>query len=221
MSKMKDITGMKFNKLLVIERAENSSRGKARWKCLCDCGNYTIVEGSNLRNGAVKSCGCSKMESKNQTHGMSKTRIYKEWNNMKNRVLNHSTKSYKDYGKRGISVCDEWKYDFKSFYEWAMVNGYSDDLTIERKDTNGDYCPENCCWIPKSEQAKNRRVNYKIEYNGKKHNLVELCNELGLNYKRVHNRIHKLGWSVDRAISTPTMIQKRNMKARNNYGDNK
>lgn len=219
MPKFIDLVGKKYNKLTVIERAENASSGAVRWKCLCDCGNYAIVRAANLKNGAVKSCGCLLHETENKkTHGMSKTRIYQEWNSIKNRCTNPRNRRYEDYGGRGINICNEWKNDFLSFYNWSVSNGYKDSLTIERKDVDGDYCPENCCWIPLEEQANNRRMNLSIEYNGKTQNLKEWCEELNLNYKRVHNRMFKLGYSFEEAITKPVMTQKRNKEAKNKYG---
>ena len=108
MSRVKDITGQKFNRLTVVSRAENSRHGNAMWNCLCDCGNMTVVLGSNLRNGEVKSCGCLLAE-KNKarsTHGMTRTKLYQTWVNMRRRCTDPKSKSYKDYGMRGIYVCD-------------------------------------------------------------------------------------------------------------------
>lgn len=214
MSKFIDISGKRYNDLTVIERMKNANGGVVVWKCLCDCGNTTIVRGSNLKNGSVKSCGCRIYKSHNTTHNMSKTRIYREWASIKSRCYNKNLKSYKDYGGRGIKVCDDWIKSFESFRDWAYKNGYSDELTIERKDLNGDYCPSNCMWIPFNEQQQNRRICYSFEHNGKTQNLTSWCNELGLPYKNIHNRIHKLGWSFERAISEPIHIEKRNK----NYG---
>ncbi len=220
MSKFIDITGEKFNSLLVVERLENAKGGVTRWKCLCDCGNYTVVRGQNLKRGAVKSCGCLNYSSKNKTHGMSKTNLYNIWNGMKFRCYNPNSNSYNDYGGRGIVVCDDWINNFENFYEWSISNGYQKGLTIDRIDTNGNYCPENCRWISKGEQAKNRRMNYSIEYKGENKTLQEICDELNINYKRTHNRIVKLGWSLEKAINTPVNENKRNMEARKKYGDN-
>ncbi len=219
MSRFVDITGKKYNLLLVVERVENAKNGVSRWKCLCDCGNYTIVRGGNLKSGAVKSCGCLNYSSKNKKHGMSKSSLYNIWNGMKFRCYNPKSESYKYYGGRGIKVCDDWENDAENFMEWAMSNGYEEGLTIDRIDSDKDYCPENCRWISKGDQAKNRRMNYDILHDGKIKTLQELCDELNLDYKRVHNRITKLGWSLEKAINTPVNESKRNMKARNKYGN--
>lgn len=218
MPKSIDMTGKRFGSLLVIERTENDHSGYARWKCLCDCGNYTVVRGANLRAGAVRSCGCLKTKGWHRSHSMSKTRIYKTWCAMKSRCNNPKDRSYKDYGGRGIHVCDEWEHDFESFFEWSQISGYSENLTIERKDTNGDYSPANCAWVTKAEQANNRRMNFQITYHGKTQNLIQWCTELGLNYKRVHNRMRKLGMDFETAISMPVIEKKRNKEARKKYG---
>lgn len=213
MSRFIDITGNRYGKLFVVERLENTQRGVTVWKCLCDCGNYTTVRGSNLKSGAVKSCGCLKKTTKpSLRHDMSNTRLYRTWANMKRRCYTPSHKSYKDYGERGISVCDEWKDSFENFMKWALANGYTDELTIERKDTNGNYCPDNCEWILWEEQQKNRRSCRYIEHNGKVMTLTDWCKELDLPFKLVHNRINKLGWSFEKAISEPVNIEKRNKK---------
>lgn len=218
MSKCDNLIGRKFNHLLVTERVENSKTGQSRWRCLCDCGKMTIVSGGNLKFGGVKSCGCIKHIPHNKTHSMSKSRIYSIWSAMKDRCYYQHAKSYNDYGKRGIKVCEEWKKSFETFYAWAKENGYEETLTIDRIDVNGDYCPENCRWVTKSEQSNNRRSCIVIEYNGKSQNLMQWCKELGLNYKRTNYRIVCLGMTFEEAISRPVQIEKRNKKARLIYG---
>lgn len=202
MSKLIDIVGEKYNMLTVVERLPNDNSGSTVWLCKCDCGNYTKVRGKNLKNGAVKSCGCLKQISHTKTHGKSKTRIYNTWASMKSRCLNPNDNSYFRYGGRGICVCEEWINSFESFYDWSMENGYTDSMTIERKDNDGNYCPENCRWATQKEQCRNRRTNAVFEYMGEKHILTEWCEILNLEYKFVHNRIRH-GWSFERAISTP------------------
>ena len=203
MSRLIDIVGEKYNMLTVVERLPNDRSGSTVWLCKCDCGNYTKVRGKNLKNGAVKSCGCLKQISHTKTHGKSQTRIYNTWASMKSRCLNPNDNSYFRYGGRGICVCEEWINSFESFYDWSMKNGYTDSMTIERIDNNGNYCPENCRWATQKEQCRNRRTNAVFEYMGEKHILTEWCEILNLEYKLVHNRIRKHGWSFERAVSTP------------------
>ena len=208
MSHLKDLTGMKFNMLTVISRAENAKSGKARWNCLCDCGKMTIVTGSNLINEAVKSCGCLSSATATQrctTHGKSKTRIYQVWFGMKRRCNDPKMQSYKYYGMRGIYVCDEWDNSFQTFYDWAISHGYSDNLTIDRIDNNGPYSPDNCRWVTRQEQDNNRRRCIMICYQGRTQNLMQWCKELDLDYKLIYNRMFQSGMSFEKAVNTPLM----------------
>lgn len=202
MSNFKDLTGQKFALLTVKSRAANSTSGKAYWNCVCDCGNQTVVSGTNLRSGAVKSCGCL-VRKKKDTHHLSKTRLYRIWKAINNRCEKEKLWAYKYYGAKGIRVCPEWEKDFMSFYKWATSNGYGEDLTIDRIDNNSDYSPENCRWVSRKVQANNRSFCKMIEYNGKVQTLMQWCEELNLNYKRVHSRMYKLGWTFEKAISSP------------------
>lgn len=209
MSKFIDISGEKFHMLTVVERVQNTDRGMPMFRCICDCGNETIVRGSNLKSGAVKSCGCLKRISHSTTHNMSKSKIYRIWAGMKNRCYNKNAKPYKRYGGRGVLVCDEWLDSFENFYGWAIASGYEEGLTIERIDNNGNYAPNNCKWIPLGRQASNRSRNKSIKYKGEVHNLAEWCRKLGISYSLVHNRINKLGWTFEQAVETPCDIKKR------------
>lgn len=160
MGKFKDLTGQKFGKLIVIKKVSKDKYGHTMWLCECDCGNKKIVLGKCLRNGATRSCGCyhKKQVSKlNLKHGKSNLRIHKIWSNIKQRCFNKNNLRYQYYGARGITICDEWKEDFMSFYNWAMTNGYKDNLSIDRIDVNGNYEPSNCRWATQSEQNANTR----------------------------------------------------------------
>ena len=156
-----DLTGKRFGRLTVIERASIDSSKEVCWLCRCDCGNITKpIRGNDLKRGKVISCGCYRKQliSERQTiHGLENTRIYNIWNNMKYRCYNSKSNNYKHYGGRGITVCEEWKNSVQAFYEWAMSHGYSDELTLDRIDVNGNYEPSNCHWATVSEQNKNRR----------------------------------------------------------------
>lgn len=187
-SRAEDLTGKKFGRLTVLGRADDyippCGSPKVRWRCLCDCGNETIIVGAYLRNGTSKSCGCLQREllsEKTKKHGMTDSRLYAIWCGMKQRCQNENSPEYESYGGRGITVCDEWLHNFQAFYDWSMANGYKENLTIERKDVNGNYCPENCCWITKKMQSRNRTDNHKITCKGQTMILTDWANLLGVN----------------------------------------
>jgi hypothetical protein len=137
------------------------------------------------------------------THGGRHERLYGIWHGMKLRCYDVGNKDYANYGERGIGICAEWKDDYAAFRSWAYANGYADNLTIERKDYNADYCPENCIWITLAEQTRNKRNNVRVQYGGKTWVLSELCAEKGLKYITIYGRIFHRGWSIERAIEEP------------------
>lgn len=198
-----DLTGRKFGRLTVLEFHGKDKDRRIQWKCLCECGNETIVTGKRLRNGDTKSCGCLHKEKFTHiTHGKRQTRLYSIWRNMLNRCEYKSHIEYSRYGGRGIKVCDEWK-DFLTFYNWAITHGYADDLTIEREDVNGNYEPSNCKWATSREQSRNTRRNRILEYNGKKQCVADWEEETGISRSLIQQRIDKLGWSVEKTLTTP------------------
>ena len=139
-------------------------------------------------------------------HGMTHEKIYYVWSGMKRRCYNPKTKDYERYGGRGICVCEEWRQDFVVFYNWAISNGYRDGLTIERNDVNGNYCPENCCWISKAEQSRNRRSSLYISYNGETRIFSEWADLYGINRTTLRHRIFDYGWSIEKALNTPAYV---------------
>lgn len=167
----------KFGRLKVVSQAEPTKDNHKRWLCECECGNKTIVDGRDLRKGATKSCGCllkeiakKKIIKINTKHGDSHTRLYNIWQNMKDRCYRINNKNYKYYGERNILVCPEW-FSYMNFKDWALNNGYKDNLTIDRINVNGNYEPINCRWITIQEQQRNKRNSKKykkdIDFEGK------------------------------------------------------
>lgn len=164
---MKDLTGMRFGKLSVIRETDRPSniRDKHKyWLCKCSCGNFTSVSSGNIGR-SVFSCGCGRRESIPKKHGFAThkkyNRLYHTWNGIKYRCENKNSKDYPHYGGRGIKMCPEWRNDFQAFYDWAMSNGYADNLTIDRIDVNGNYEPSNCRWITVAEQNRNKTTTRK------------------------------------------------------------
>lgn len=198
---MDDLTGNKYGKLLVIRRFEqNSKSGNAKWVCRCDCGNTTIVIGSKLKNGYTKSCGCNRIS--NKAKGHSKERLYRIWYKMKVRCYKEDDEHYKWYGGRGIRICDEWLNDFLAFREWALTHGYSETLSIDRIDVNGNYEPPNCRWTSQKTQTNNTSANRRVVFQGKEYTVAQFSEFLNYNYSTVRNRL-KLGWTPERIAQTP------------------
>lgn len=169
MANFENLVGKKFNRLTVIERAENilhaDGRRRVAWICACDCGNTTVVETYMMKSGAIKSCGCLKVERNKRdfgTHGGCRERLYSVWCSMKKRCYNPKYKQYKDYGGRGIKVCDEWLHDYANFKQFALENGYNPqagfgECTIDRINVDGDYSPDNCRFVDIKTQNNNKR----------------------------------------------------------------
>lgn len=187
------------------------------WECLCDCGNITKASTHSLRSDNTRSCGCLQKEkaAKNGadqfiTHGLSrdvnhkKTRLFRIWTGIKTRCFNTKAREYGSYGGRGILLCIEW-LDFKIFHTWALNNGYRENLTIERKNNNLGYSPDNCEWIPKGAQAYNRRNTSLIEYNGESKPMSLMAKAYNLTTQTLFSRLER-GWTIEKALTEP--IQK-------------
>lgn len=202
MANLKDLSGERFGRLVVLERASDrvfsSGRKAVQWKCVCDCGNEKIVASTHLTSGDVTSCGCYYRESRqncgrDEIHGLAGSRIYHLYENMKYRCNNPKAAGWESYGGRGIQVCDDWNRPdgFESFYKWALENGYSDDLSIDRIDVNGDYAPENCRWADKETQRNNQRNSVLITYQGKTQSAGQWSKETGLDRHLLVRRAKK------------------------------
>ena len=166
MSRRKELTGKTFGRLTVLQYHSTNKYGKALWLCQCECGQRKIVIGENLNAGRTQSCGCYNRERSieaNTIHGMTGTRLYECWLGMKKRCDDVNNKEYPNYGGRGIAYCKEWA-EFEPFKNWALNNGYSDKLTLDRIDVDKEYSPSNCRWSTWGEQAKNKRVSPKNKF---------------------------------------------------------
>lgn len=219
---IKDLKGKRFGRLLVKGldiRLPKPSR--ARWICQCDCGIVKIISGRHLNNSSsgTRSCGCLSKEAVKQLknyggntkHGLSKTKVHKAWLHMKERCYNPNNKDYKNYGGRGIRVCDEWldkETGFMNFYNWSLDHGYIEgnkEISIDRENVNGNYCPENCRWVDKYVQANNKRSNIIVTLYEESLTLADASRKydyLGLGYTLLLSRISDHGWDAVKAFTT-------------------
>jgi len=199
-----DLTGQRFGRLLVVDRAPNhicpGGSYAVVWNCVCDCGKHVQVLANSLRNGSNKSCGCYRRD-KRTTHNKRQTRLYTIWSKMRQRCNNPRNPQFSDYGGRGIKICEEWT-NFELFYQWALSNGYSDNLSIDRIDNDKGYSPDNCRWADACTQANNRRFCRYITFNGETRTVSQWAAILGIEANTLRGRIYK-GWTIERALSTP------------------
>lgn len=207
MGKFVDLTDLRFGSLTVVKRVANRHRN-SMWACACDCGNTTEVSSSDLTRGHTRSCGCLKVDFCKQhftKHNAYNSPLYVVWFDMKRRCHDERDAAYKNYGQRGISVCNEWLESFACFKEWAEGSGYREDLSLERKDNSKGYCPENCKWATAKEQANNRRSNVNITYNGQTRTLKQWSEVIGLSYNTLWWR-WKAGWDIPSLLLTPQRV---------------
>lgn len=211
MRRNSDLSGQRFGRLTVLYKTDKTKYGKALWHCKCDCGNFKDTISTSLKNGDVKSCGCLQKEVRKENalhldkvrlkHGMSDNRLYRIYNDMVSRCYRKSINGYENYGGRGIRVCDEWLGEdgFKNFMSWSFANGYNEELTIDRLDSNGHYEPNNCKWSTRKEQANNTRATIFLEYGREKHSLTEWSEITGIRKGTLYTRMRK-GWSVGKIL---------------------
>lgn len=204
------LIGQTFGRLTVIEEYHQRAKNGARlWMCICSCGRNIPVEVTTdrLKSGKTRSCGCLQSERAAESNRKRAkwrtadrgTRLHRIWKGMIARTTYKSQAAYKNYGGRGISVCDEWCNSFEAFRNWAMVNGYSDDLTIDRIDTDGNYCPDNCRWVEWGVQNSNQRSNVVIELNGVRHTAAQWADIMGISRDCIYKRVRR-GKSVDEIL---------------------
>lgn len=216
MPKSIDLTGKKFGRLTVLKQEGKYKNGAKLWLCICECGKEKHIAGTHLTNKKIRSCGCLLQETtikrnkvEKRKHGKRNTRIYHTWRSMKDRCLNKNNDAYPRYGGRGIKICEEW-LEFIPFYEWAMANGYRDDLTLDRKDNDGDYEPSNCRWVTMKLQANNRRSNKKITYNNETKTIAEWADYLDLPYSRIEHR-YSIGMPVEKILYKGNLLEDKKM----------
>lgn len=195
----KDISGQKFGRLTALYRLNNHNKNCVYWLCICDCGNLKEVRGTHLRYGQIKSCGCLNHVPTVIKHHQWNTRLYKIYHAIKQRCYNNNHTAYKNYGKRGITICDEWLRDFQAFYNWSISNGYKEGLTIDRIDVNGNYEPSNCRWATRKEQQNNRRNTIYLTYNNKTQSISQWADELGIKANTIRTRYFQ-GWNYKECL---------------------
>ncbi len=193
----RDLTGQKFGRLTFLRQAPDkikpSGAHSKMWECKCDCGNIKIISRSSLVSGDTVSCGCYHKEHAHdygKKHGLTNTKLYTKWSGIVQRCTNPNAIHYDMYGGRGITICDEWRNDFYSFYSWSIENGYKDGLTIDRIDNNKGYYPENCRWTDLETQANNTRRNHYITYNNETKTLTQWARLLNVNVETLRYRVN-------------------------------
>lgn len=180
-----------FNKLTVVGFVYKD--GRWMWECQCECGGKSVAYPNQVISGKTKTCGCGRsvtFHDMHLKHGFSGTRLHNIWKGMRKRCNTTSSQDYCNYGGRGIRVCAEWD-DFVAFRSWAIENGYADNMTIERKDNNQNYCPDNCTWIPNEKQSLNTRSVIEVSYGGKTMPVGRWADELGIKRLTVYSRIKR------------------------------
>lgn len=211
------IIGSKFGNLLVLYEVPKGIRKykhRRCFKCKCICGKETEVSVNHLKDGHTKSCGCMRGEKNreiNTKHGMTGSRIYVIWEHMKDRCFNKRNKSYHRYGERGVTVCDEWSGEngFINFYNWAIKNGYREDLTIDRINNDGNYTPDNCRWATRKEQMNNVNYNVFLELDGEEHTISQWSDILGIGQDTIQARKKYYNFDDKKALLKPQTCKKK------------
>lgn len=199
-----DLSGQKFGRLTVlrfIEKKEN----RYFWLCKCDCGNEVIIRNDSLKSKNTQSCGCYSIErtvKRSIKHGMSGTPIYNTWKSMIDRCTKINYPGYKNYGAKGISICNKW-LTFEGFYD--DMGDRPPRKTLDRKENSRNYCKENCRWADPITQANNTSRNLFITYNNKTQTIAQWAKELNFNYYILKARLGKLHWSIEKSLTTEVM----------------
>jgi len=209
-----DITAIpKYGRLTILKDNKEKillSKNKQRYvDVLCDCGNKKVIRLNHITTGKTTSCGCyrnEKIKEASSSHQQSKTNLYKRWCKIKERCFNKKSNQYIRYGRRGITMCNEWKNDYTKFRDWALANGYKKELQIDRINNDGNYEPNNCRWTTSKINSNNKSNTLFITYRNKRLPLKDWCEQLNLNYKMVWERIKYGKWDINRAF-TPRIAQ--------------
>lgn len=204
-TKLDNLIGKKFGRLTVVKHIGFSyTAHSSMWECVCDCGNKIKASSSDLKRRHISSCGCyrkDKTKERSYIHGIgNENRIFRIWNGIKNRCYNPNNANYKRYGGRGITMCDEWLNSFINFKEWAVNNGYSENLSIDRIDVNKGYSPTNCRWANSITQNNNRRSNTYFTNNGTTHTAAEWSRIVGIKAATIIARRER-GWTDEECIN--------------------
>jgi hypothetical protein len=198
-----NLTGRTFDRLTVIEEAGRNAHGNVLWLCQCSCGKEVQANGSKLKTGKTKSCGCGSPWTK--THGQSQTRLYIRYRSMVARTTDPKNRMYADYGGRGITVCPRWlEPDGRGLTNFVadMEPTFREELQLDRIDNDGPYSPENCRWVTASRNSRNKRNNRRLSLWGQTKSLAEWSELLGLTQQAIRSRLDRRGWSVQRALTT-------------------
>lgn len=199
---VKNMVGYQFNGCEVLKRSGTNSDNRAKWLCKCRCGNKFETTGKCIRNGDSQSCGCYRKEvtkkrgKKNATHGDTNTRLYHIYRGMKARCYYTESQNYEKYGGKGIKICKEWLDDFTIFKKWALDNGYTENLSIDRINNERNYEPDNCRWADHKIQTRNRSITKRAMFQGDLMTLGEIVEKTGLSYSTINYR-HKHGVDFD------------------------
>lgn len=201
------MSGLIFGRLRVVRRATNGARGRSRWECVCKCGNIAVVSADHLQQ-QTRSCGCLAIERitrLNRTHGASGSNEHHIWNSMLARCRNTRNRAYKDYGGRGITVCEQWVVSFECFLR-DMGSRPTPAHSLDRKNNDEGYNPTNCRWATRVEQNNNARRNHVIEFRGRRQTLAQWARELGIKQTTLRMRLTNYHWSLEEALTTPARV---------------
>ena len=204
---MNDYSGHRFGRLVAVVPVGRNRWRNVLWRCKCDCGNLTVVSSSDIKR--TSSCGCIHSEitsERTKTHGESHTKLYKIWAAMKQRCRNPNNKRYADYGGRGIDLCDRWM-DYPEFAEWARQNGYKAGVDIDRRDNGRGYSPENCRFVTRTQNCRNKRDNVFLEFRGDRKTIAEWAEVAMLPQKLIQGRKRR-GWSDEETLALPPGTRK-------------